>query len=110
MDGHDRLDRIMQQRQIPPMRSNLPDRIIAASLREPIVEAKAPKIKAAAAWIVDFWDSFALPKPVFAMAMVVALVVGVYIGMTPQVSVAVAGVETAEYTQAIVLADLGDML
>jgi hypothetical protein len=100
MDGHENFERILQSRYVPSMRSNLPERIIAASLTQ---ERKAKP--AALGWFSDFWDGFVLPQPVFAMA--IALVIGVMIGMGPEQN------DSRNFdfmTQTQAQADLGDML
>ncbi len=102
MNGHDDFERILQTRFIPEMRSNLPDRIIAASLQ---VDRKKPH--KAVSWFSDLWDGFVLPQPAFAIA--VALFIGVIIGLNPDAN-ANANTDTNFYMQSQVQADLGDIL
>ena len=100
MDKHDNFERILKARQVPMMRSNLPERIIAASL-----VATKPKVSGVFSWLSDFWDGFALPQPVLAMA--VALFIGVFVGMS---SASNASSDNDYLMQSQIQADLGDIL
>jgi hypothetical protein len=99
MEGHDEFERVLQSRYVPLMRSNLPERIIAASLK---VEKR--KESFLVAWLKDFFEGFAMPKPAY--AMVVALVIGFGIGATPQDGSS----SDTGFMQAQIQADIGDML
>jgi hypothetical protein len=100
MQDNDAFDRILKARPVPEMRTHLPERIIEASLK---TAQRKPNV--AVSWAVNFWDCFALPRPVLVMG--VALVIGVVVGLSPRFDVPR---KTDFYEPTQIQADLGDML
>ena len=71
----DDFETLLRDRNIPDARSNLSERIIAASLQE---EQENP-LHGVGRWLRAFAEGFALPRPAFAMGC--ALVLGVGVGV-----------------------------
>ena len=79
------VEMLLNERVVPPMRSGLPEQIIAAAQtmqQEHVVQTRVGSVSSGAGgfktWWNDFWDGFVVPQPALVMSLV--LLVGVMIG------------------------------
>ena len=104
MEEHHELDQVLKRRFVPQAPDHLAERIIDMARMAPATQ----QAKAAISWFKGFWDNFALPQPVLAMA--IALIIGLGIGFTGDTQKDNRSMEYDFMTQAQVQADLGDIL
>ena len=105
----DELETLLRDRNIPDARSNLAERIIAASLEDE-VQTK-PSLQGFERWFSAFIEGFAIPKPAYAVAF--ALVLGVGLGIFADSFSVLPNMTTDEFAQALSVEDVlttGDFL
>ena len=73
------LDRLMQKRSVPEMRSNLAERIIDTAYQQTQQERRKRK-----SWLHTFNDIFLIPKPAFVIAAL--FMIGIAMGMSVDMS------------------------
>lgn len=106
----DELETLLRDRNIPEARSNLAERIIAASLQEEVIKV-GPSLQGVERWLSAFLEGFAIPKPAYAVAC--ALVLGVGLGIFADSFSVLPSMTTDEFALALSVEDVlstGDFL